>query len=216
MKPRLLAAAAALLVAASACSQADGAASPADSPAAPGQRAAELPTSAAGGFSLYDLGSTWRDQRGDTLALAQLAGRIRVVALVYTSCHTACPAIVADMKRIETAIPAERRGDVGFVLISLDPARDTPGRLAEWADENKLDQARWTLLNGSDDAVREFAASLDIRYQTLPDGEVAHANVITVLDTTGAVVHQQVTLGPETASTAALVNRLLHAGNHGS
>lgn len=216
MKPRILAAVAALLLAASACSQADGAASSADSPSAPGVSATGLPTSAISGFSLYDLGSTWRDQRGDTLALAQLAGRIRIVSLVYTSCHTACPAIVADMKRIESAIPAERRDDVGFVLISLDPARDNPGRLAEWADENKLDQGRWTLLNGSDDAVREFAASLDIRYQTLPDGEVAHANVITVLDTTGAVVHQQVTLGPETAATAALINRLLNAGNHGS
>lgn len=211
MKTSLRAASAALLIAAAACSPAD--ATPAGAPAATSSTAAPAATSSLGGFSLYDLGSTWLDQRGDTVQLAQLTGKVRIVALVYSSCHTACPVIVTDLKRIEAAIPAERRDDVGFVLISLDPARDTPGRLATWADENKLDQTRWTLLNGSENDVRELAATLDIRYQTLPDGEVAHANVITVLDTTGTVVHQQLTLGPETPATAALVNRLLQTGN---
>lgn len=211
MKTSLRAASAALLFAAAACSPAD--ATPAGAPAATSSTATPAATSSLGGFSLYDLGSTWLDQRGDTVQLAQLTGKVRIVALVYSSCHTACPVIVTDLKRIEAAIPAERRDDVGFVLISLDPARDTPGRLATWADENKLDQTRWTLLNGSENDVRELAATLDIRYQTLPDGEVAHANVITVLDTTGTVVHQQLTLGPETPATAALVNRLLQTGN---
>jgi len=160
-------------------------------------------------FSLYDLGSTWKDQRGETVPLGQLAGKVRVVSLVYTSCHATCPAILVELKRIEESIPADRRDDVGFVLVSLDPARDTPGRLATWAEGNQLDPVRWTLLNGSEAAVRELAAILDVRYQQLPDGEVAHANVITVLDTSGTVVHQQVTLGDETRGTSAAVHRLL-------
>lgn len=163
----------------------------------------------ASAFSLYDLGTTWRDQRGDSLPLGALAGTVRVVSLVYTSCHATCPAILVELKRIEAMLPADRRDDVGFVLVSLDPARDTPGRLAAWAEGNRLDPRRWTLLNGSDAAVREIAATLDVRYQQLPDGEVAHANVITVLDTTGAVVHQQTTLGDDTRRTADVVLRLL-------
>lgn len=160
------------------------------------------------GLPLYDLGSEWVDQRGDSIALGSLAGRIRVVALVYTSCHGTCPLIVAEMKRIEAGIPAGRGGDVGFVLVSLDPARDTPGRLAQWAADTHLDPTRWTLLNGSDSTVRELAATLGVRYQVQPDGEVAHANVITVLDANGLVAHQQTTLGDVTA-TAAVIDRLL-------
>lgn len=169
------------------------------------------PTSAAAlhGLPLYDLGSHWVDQRGDSIALGDLAGRVRVVALVYTSCHGTCPLIVAEMKRIEAAIPAGRAGDVGFVLVSLDPARDTPGRLAQWAVDNHLGQHRWTLLNGSDGTVRELSATLGVRYQVQPDGEVAHANVITVLDDRGVVAHQQTTLGDDVAATSAVVNRLL-------
>ena len=160
-------------------------------------------------WSVYELASSWVSQRGDTLRLADLAGPVRVVAMVYTECRATCPLIVADLQRILAAVPAERRADVGVVLVSLDPARDTPGRLAEWARQTRLDPARWTLLNGSDAAVRELAATLDVRYQAQPDGEVAHTNAIHVLDARGAVVHRQAGLGEPAAVTAAVVASLL-------
>ena len=164
-------------------------------------------------YSVYELGATWRDQRGDTLRLERLAGGVRLVALVYTSCHATCPLIVDDLRRIAAAatqgLPAARAGDLGIVLVSLDPARDTPGRLADWAAATRLDAARWTLLNGSDGAVRELAALLGVRYQAQPDGELAHTNVITVLDGGGRVVHQQHGLGEPAAETAAVVAGLL-------
>ncbi|MGZ8457856.1 MAG: SCO family protein, partial [Gemmatirosa sp.] len=142
-----------------------------------------------------------------------LAGTVRVVAMVYTSCHATCPLIVGDLKRIEASIPADRRDDVGFVLVSLDPARDTPARMAEWARRTRLDDTRWTLLNGDADAVREVAAALGVRYQpqTRPqaNAELAHTNVVTVLDATGAPVHQQVGLGAAANGTIDAVQRLL-------
>ncbi|NIQ52455.1 MAG: SCO family protein, partial [Gammaproteobacteria bacterium] len=55
-----------------------------------------------------------------------LAGRVRVVAMVYTSCAYACPRIMLDMKRIEAELGPEYREDVGFVIVSIDPERDTP------------------------------------------------------------------------------------------
>lgn len=171
--------------------------------------AGAAPARALDGYSLYDLGSSWRDQRGDSLALGDLAGTVRVVALVYANCHTTCPVIVNELKRIEASLPSGREADVGFVLVSLDPSRDTPASLARWADDTQLDQARWTLLHGSDASVRELAATLGVRYQVQPGGEVAHANVITVLDAAGRVVHQQATLGGETIATSAIVNRLI-------
>lgn len=163
----------------------------------------------AGGYSLYDLPSVWRDQRGDTVRLPALAGKVRVLAMVYTSCQATCPLIVADLKRIERALPPDRRDRVGFILVSLDPARDTPGRLAEWAARTGLDPARWTLLAGGDDAVRELAAALDVRYQPQPDGELAHTNGLTVLDAAGGVAHRQLGLG-DTDATIGATRALLH------
>jgi protein SCO1 len=155
-------------------------------------------------YSLYDLPSAWRDQRGDSVRLPDLAGKVRVVAMVYTSCQATCPLIVAELKRVEGALAPEQRDSVGFVLVSLDPERDTPGRLAAWAAQTRLDPARWTLLAGDDDAVRELAASLDVRYQAQPDGELAHTNALTVLDRAGGIAHRQPGLGESDATVRAL------------
>ena len=160
-------------------------------------------------WSLYDLPTTWRDQRGATVQLDTFSGRPRVLAMVYTNCQATCPLIVADLKRIEASLPAARRDDVGFVLVSLDPERDTPGRLAAWAAATRLDPARWTLLNGDADAVRALAAAIGVRYQAEGADALAHSNVITVLDADGVMVHQQLGLGTEAQGTIDAVQRAL-------
>jgi protein SCO1/2 len=170
--------------------------------------AVAAPVAAVSDYSLYDLPSRWRDQHGDTLHLAALAGRVRIAAMVYTSCHASCPIVVAELKRIEASLPADRLDDAGFVLVSIDPERDTPGRLAEWAEHVGLDAKRWTLLAGDDDAVRELAATLDVRYQAQPDGELAHTNAITVLDREGHVAWRQSGLGDARATIAAVSDLL--------
>ncbi len=160
-------------------------------------------------LSMYDLPGDWRDASGTPLRLADLAGKVRVVAMVYTSCHVTCPLIVRDLKAVEASLPAARRADVGLVLVSLDPQRDTPGRLAEWGAAAALDPARWTLLSGSDGDVRALAVALGVSYQALPSGEVAHTNVVTVLDADGVVAHRRRGLDEPVAATSAVVARLL-------
>ena len=137
-------------------------------------------------YSVYDLDARWRDQTGAARQLSSLRGRTRVIAMIYTRCSTTCPFTVAEMKRIEREAP----GDAGFVLVSLDPARDDPARLAAFAAERALDASRWTLLDGSDDSVRELAAVLGVRYRRLSPEELAHSNALTVLDGDGVVAYQ--------------------------
>jgi hypothetical protein len=90
---------------------------------------------------------------------------------------------------------------------AVEPAatvRDTPGRLAAWAAETRLDTTRWTLLSGSDDDVRELAATIDVRYQRQPGGEMAHTNAIVVLDARGVIAHQHSGLGSTSQSERAV------------
>jgi protein SCO1/2 len=159
-------------------------------------------------LSLHDIRTSWRDQTGAERRFADGAGEVRVVAMLYTSCTTACPLILAELERIAAALPARTAHPVRFVLVSLDPARDTPERLASFAREARLDPARWTLLTGEADAVRELAAALGVRYRDLPGGELAHTNAITVVAPDGAVARQQVGLGAGREETIATVRRL--------
>lgn len=159
--------------------------------------------------SIDDLDAPWRDQRGDTVRFADMKAPVRVLAMAYTNCTATCPLIVADMKKVQASVPAARRGDVRFLIVSLDPERDTPGRLAAWARETKLDESRWTLLNGDDGAVRELAATIGVRYQSLPGNEIAHTNGLTVIDADGRVRHEQQGLGAASAETVQAVRGLL-------
>lgn len=142
-------------------------------------------------ISVFDLDGKFVDQNGHSVTLKSVARPVNVVAFIYTSCKETCPLIVGALKRIEAGLSATDRDSVRFVLISIDPDRDTPGRMSEWAKTAALDESNWTLLVGDDAAIRELAVSLDIRYQTMANGEIAHTNGFTLLDDQGRVMHYQ-------------------------
>ena len=136
--------------------------------------------------SIYQLGGEWHNQDGDTLQLTQLNGKIPVVSMIFTRCGFACPRIVADLKKIEKQVPADRKDDVVFVLVSFDSERDHPDALKAFAKQMKLDE-KWLLLHGDADQVRELSMLLDVKYKKQPDGSFAHSNGITLLDKRGSI-----------------------------
>jgi len=136
-------------------------------------------------FSVYELQGRWRDQSGAGRSLADWRGTPVMVAMIYTHCTATCPLAVSELKRIAALDP-----DVRFVLVSLDPARDDVSRLADYAAERALDPSRWTLLTGSDADVRDLAATLDVRYRRVTPEDLAHSNLITLLDREGRVARQ--------------------------
>ncbi len=155
------------------------------------RREAPRPTSASSAtaahtesFSVYDLPATWRDQSGATRALGSLRGSPVLLAMVYTHCTATCPLAVAELKRV-----AVQHRDARLVLVSLDPERDDPARLAGYARGLGLD-ARWTLLSGADADVRDLAATLGVRYRRVTPEDLAHSNLITLLDRQGRIVRQ--------------------------
>lgn len=150
------------------------------------------------GDSVYQLKSQWQDRHSNKLNLTDLGGKKQIIALIYTDCITACPIIVSDLKAIQDALTPKQQAEIGFVLVSLTPARDTPKIMRHFAKKRGLDE-HWTLLSGNDDDVRTLAMALNIQYMGLPDGEVAHSNAITVLDEQGRKQLQQSGMsgGPE-------------------
>jgi protein SCO1 len=145
---------------------------------------------APGGMSLFQLDSRWRDADGRVVELRELARGPMLIALVYTHCTSACPRIVQDMKRVEAEVAS-----VHFVLISIDPERDTPQRMRQFAAGSRLDPGRWTLLSGSDDDLLVFATALGVRHQRGEAGEFAHSNVITAVAEDGTILFRQERLG---------------------
>ena len=158
--------------------------------------------------SLYLLDSKWTSDVDKTVPLSVLRGRPQVVAMFFTHCEYACPIIVSDMKKLQASLSAEAREKTDFLLVSLDPKRDTVEALAAFRTKSKLPVATWTLLRGNDDDVRELAALLGVNYAPGAGGQFAHSNLITVLNAEGEVVFQQAGLSADPTTLIAAVEKL--------
>lgn len=142
---------------------------------------------AAGENSIYQLESKWETETGGKIMLHDLKGKKQIMAMVFTNCTYACPLIVNDMKKIESQIKSD---DVNFLLVSIDPKRDTPETLMQYAKNNKLDMKRWRLLTSDENSISELAAVLGFKYKKEPDGSFSHSNIINLLNETGEVAYQ--------------------------
>ena len=159
--------------------------------------------------SLYQLDSEWTSDVGRQIKLGVFTGRPQVVALFFTHCEYACPIIVNDLKRIEAALTEKLRGQVDFLLISLDPERDTPAVLHRYRESRQLSVAHWSLLQGGAEDVRELAALLGVNYRKDARGQYAHSNVITLLNAKGEIVRQSTGLNQDVTSFVETIGKTL-------
>lgn len=154
---------------------------------------ADMPVSSAPNLtsteSVYLTQGKWHDQFDKPFDLNSLTGQKQVVAFIYTSCQAVCPIIMKTMKNIQNKLPAETKAKTGFLVISLDPQRDTPKVLAEFGEHYQADD-KWHLLRGSDDDIRMLANTMNIRYQFAEKGMINHSNVISVLNEKGEMIEQ--------------------------
>lgn len=159
--------------------------------------------------SLFQTESKWTTDAGKQIKLGELKGKPQVVAMFFANCQYACPIIVNDMKRIETALTAEQRRLVGFTLVSFDTKRDTVETLADYRRTHDLPLEHWTLLRGGADDVLELAALLGVRYKQDATGQFGHSNIITVLNAEGEIVHQQIGLNQDIKETVRTIEKLI-------
>ncbi len=159
--------------------------------------------------SVYDLDSRWKTQEGEELALKDLQGKVRIVAMGYTSCKYACPRIIADLQRIERELKDETLGTdrVSLSFISIDPETDTPARMKKLEKDYKFDPKRWLLLTGDEDGVLELAVALGMKYRQTTALDFAHSNIITVLAPDGRIVHQTAEIGADLSRTLAAIRK---------
>jgi len=159
-------------------------------------------------MSIYNLPSHWTTQNGEEIELKNLQGKVVVMVMIYTSCKAACPRLVADMRNIEKQVPEEKKDDVQYVFVSIDPETDTPERLKAFSKENEMEDDKWLFLRGTEDDTREFAAVLAVNYKEISPMDFSHSNIISVFDQRGEMVHQQEGLGVDNKETIATIVNL--------
>jgi len=114
---------------------------------------------------------------------ADLAGHAWVAAFIFTQCAGPCPMMSTKMSELQDRIPDR---SIKLVSISVDPERDTPAVLKEYAAKFKADTTRWFFLTGEKAAIIKLSADLKL---TLPDASdpMLHSTRFVLLDAEGNV-----------------------------
>lgn len=139
--------------------------------------------------SLFNLDKVFTNQNGENITLQDIKGDVKVISMIYTRCKTTCPILLDNMMKLDSLISKDVKGKVHFILVSLDPSRDTYLDMKKFGEVRGLDYSRWSLLTGSVDNVLQLAVSLGIKYKKEVDGSYVHSNLIIVLDKCGNIVY---------------------------
>lgn len=106
---------------------------------------------------------TLTDASGKTTSMAALHGKLVVLAPFATLCTASCAATTSAFAQLEAELrTAGYAHKVTLVELSVDPANDSPARLASFA---KLTGASWMLMSGSPAQVSQLWSALGQYYQ---------------------------------------------------
>jgi protein SCO1 len=99
---------------------------------------------------------------GDTVALESYRGKVVLLYFGYTYCPDICPASLVELATAVRALDAAQRDDVQVLMVSVDPARDTPTVLGDYMDHFDPSFVGFT---GSDEQIAAVAAAYNVFFQ---------------------------------------------------
>lgn len=120
---------------------------------------------------------------GSSLSSESLAGKVWVMNFFFASCPGPCPLINAELKRLK-AVPS-LRDKIRILSVTVDPARDTPERLAEYGAHYGAKSGEWDFLTGSPENIRSL---IEGGFKLIsPDDVSMHTTRIVLVDRTGNI-----------------------------
>ncbi|MCB9770440.1 MAG: SCO family protein [Candidatus Omnitrophica bacterium] len=98
--------------------------------------------------------TTFIDTSGEEFSTTDLEGKVWALSLIFTHCAASCPRMTSQFARFQEMVTDP---NIHLVSISVDPARDTPERMKEYADLAGADLSRWHFLTGDLNTVVDLA-----------------------------------------------------------
>jgi protein SCO1/2 len=139
----------------------------------------QLPTiGAAPNFALIS-------QDGAPVALRDFRGKVVAVTFIYTFCPDICPMLTAKMADVQDDLGRDFGAKIAFISITVDPERDTPAVLKEYAQAYGANLAGWTFLTGSPPAILDVTHRYGVFVSKTTDGGVDHTLLTSVIDPHG-------------------------------
>lgn len=142
---------------------------------------------------LGEVGSfTFTERSGTEVSNADLEGKVWVASFVFTCCTQACPQVTGSMAELHKDFAEDK--DLVLVSFSVDPNRDTPAVLKDYARQFGADAQRWLFLTGNQDQLYQLieksfhlAVHQNKGAQRTPGNEVTHSSRLMLVDRKGRI-----------------------------
>src|SRR5436305_2490911 len=102
-----------------------------------------------------------------------LKGKSVVIDLIYTSCVDSCPLETARLAQVQRMLGDRVGKDVFFYSISIDPQRDTPQQLKEYAEKFHAGPS-WQFLTGKKEDIDLISKKLGLYSDPDPANKDGH------------------------------------------
>jgi cytochrome oxidase Cu insertion factor (SCO1/SenC/PrrC family) len=148
------------------------------------------------------------NQNGQPFGSAQLAGKIWIADFIFTSCPGPCPMISSRMSELQK--PLEKT-DVHLVSFTVDPEKDKPEVLRDYAEKLHAHSARWDFLTGPKPTIYDLTKNgfkLAVADGSEETNGLVHSTRIVLVDRHGAIRGYYEALAPDA------VTKLLADTNH--
>ena len=126
------------------------------------------------------------DQTGQELTLESFRGTPVIVTFAFAHCQTVCPLVLEDVlaarRQLERTPPA-------MLVVTLDPWRDTPSRLASIARAWRLDETVHVLSGAPEIVERTLNRWRVPRTRNQKTGDIVHPTVVYVVDPDGRIAY---------------------------
>jgi protein SCO1/2 len=124
-------------------------------------------------------------QDGAQVALADFRGKVVAVTFIYTLCTDTCPVLTPMMSFVQDRLGRDFGEKIVFVSITVDPERDTPEVLKEYAQAFGADLGGWAFLTGSPATIREVTRGYGVFAAKNANGNVDHSFLTSIVDPHG-------------------------------
>lgn len=124
-------------------------------------------------------------QDGAELALADLRGKVVLLAFIYASCKDVCLTGTAKMVQVQNRLGEDFARRVHFLTVTVDPEQDTGEVLRQHARQFGARLEGWSFLTGSPAAVRQVAQAYGVAYRKTGPGAVEHNTLASIIDGRG-------------------------------
>jgi protein SCO1 len=124
---------------------------------------------------------TLQDQNDRPLSRQDLMGKIWIADFIYTTCPDQCPMMSRAMQVIQGLVP--KKAPVHLVSVSVDPKRDTPPVMAQYAQKYHSEPGRWSFLTGKEADILELTKSFQLPAPVqAPKNLIDHSQQLVLVD----------------------------------